>query len=87
MEGTANSERAKAEAVVELVVHVHRDGRRQYQPVAKQAIGEQCRRLGVSIAAVALRMDESNAVRRWLMRRGFNSLATVVQTTLEENPF
>jgi transposase len=68
MEGTASSERAKVEAVVDLVDHVRRDGRRQYRPEAKQAIVEQCRRPGVSIAAVALANGlNANVVRRWLV--------------------
>ena len=68
MEGTASSERAKVEAVADLVDHVRRDGRRQYRPEAKQAIVEQCRRPGVSIAAVALANGlNANVVRRWLV--------------------
>ena len=68
MEGTASSERAKVEAVADLVDHVRRDGRRQYRPEAKQAIVEQCRRPGVSIAAVALVNGlNANVVRRWLV--------------------
>jgi transposase len=68
MEGTAGTERAKVEAVADLVAHVRRDGRRQYRPEAKQAIVEQCRRPGVSIAAVALANGlNANVVRRWLV--------------------
>lgn len=70
MEGTTSSERAKAEAVADLVAHVRRDGRRQYRPEAKQAVLEQCARPGVSIAAVALANGlNANVVRRWLVEQ------------------
>ena len=95
MEGTASSERAKVEAVADLVDHVRRDGRRQYRSEAKQAIVEQCRRPGVSIAAVALVNGlNANVVRRWLVEpRGKSSvvkaaaeLVPVVIRNIPERP-
>src|SRR5687768_13100361 len=89
MEGTASSERAKVEAVADLVDHVRRDGRRQYRPEAKQAIVEQCRRPGVSIAAVALANGlNANVVRRWLVepRAKVKATADLVPVVIRNIP-
>ena len=60
-----------AELLARLVVGRKRDGRCNYDPLAKQALIDECLKPGVSVARVAMRYGiNANLLRTWIAKSG-----------------